>query len=301
VGLRPEHKADLALLSISALWGSTFVVVKRALLDAPPFAFLALRFLIAAGALALVFRREIRSIRPATMAGGSMLGVLLCAGFALQTFGLLYVSPSRSAFITGLYVVGVPILAATLRLRGFNAGSLVGVVLALAGLYLMTGPGAPDPGLSARGGIGTGELLTILCAVAFAGQIVGVDVFTRDHDARTLAFLQVGIGGVLYVPLWIVSGAPRINPTPALIGAILVTSIGGTALAFAVQNAVQSRTTPTRAAIIFTSEPVFAGITSYVVEGERLPAVAIAGAGLILAGMIAAEVSPAQPRTAGSR
>lgn len=301
MGLRPEHKADLALLGISALWGSTFVVVKRALLDAPPFAFLALRFLIAAGALALVFRRQIRSIRPSALAGGAVLGALLCAGFALQTFGLLYVSPSRSAFITGLYVVGVPILAAALRLRGFNAGSLVGVVLALAGLYFMTGPGAPDAGASGRGGIGPGEILTILCAVAFAGHIVGVDVFTREHDARALAFLQVGVGGVLYVPLWIASGAPPINPTPILVAAILVTSIGGTALAFAVQNAVQSRTTPTRAAIIFTSEPVFAGITSYLVEGERLPGAAMAGAGLILAGMIAAEIPPAHPRTSGNR
>lgn len=296
MGLTPAFKADLALIGISAVWGSTFVVVKRALGDASPFAFLAVRFLLAGAALGWIFRRSVRPVERGALAGGGVLGLLLALGFAFQTLGLVHTTPSRSAFITGLYVVGVPVIAVALRLRGLGAASLAGVGLALAGLYLMTGLDA------AGGGLGRGELLTVFCAVAFAGHIVGVDVFTRRRDARALAFWQVLLAGLLYVPAAFLAETPRLDPTPALAGAVLITSLGGTALAFAVQNAVQARTTPTRTAVIFASEPVFAGVTSYLVEGETMSPAALSGAGLILAGMLAAEIpaaAAARARPAG--
>ena len=155
------------------------------------------------------------------------------------------------------------------------------------------------PGEGEGAGLGRGEILTILCAVAFAAHIVGVDITTRRHDPRSIAFWQIAAATLFVVPPTLLAETPRIVLTSSLVLAILVTSLLGTALAFAVQNAVQARSTPARAAIIFTSEPVFAAITSFLVEGERLPPAAMAGAGLILAGMIASEIPAGRGRAEG--
>lgn len=293
MGLRPALQADLALLGVSALWGSTFVVVKRALDHASPLAFTSLRFLLAAVALGVLFRKEIRSFRTGDVLAGALLGIFLGVGFGLQTAGLLYTTPSRSAFLTSLYVVGVPLIAAALRLRGLNLTCLAGVLLALTGLWLLTGEDAGGP----AGGFGRGEALTVLCALCFAAHIVGVDIYARRHNVRRIAFWQVAVAGVLSVPLAILAETPRITPTFALAGAIAVTGLGCTALAIAVQNAVQARTTPTHTAIIFSSEPVFAAVTSFIVAGERLSLVATLGAALIVAGMLASELPLARTRT----
>jgi drug/metabolite transporter (DMT)-like permease len=127
---------------------------------------------------------------------------------------------------------------------------------------------------------------------------VGVDVFTRRHDARAITFWQIAFSAALSLPLALFGETPRFNPTPSLAGAIALTALGGTAVAFAVQNAVQAKTTPARTAIIFTSEPVFAAATSYFVEGERLGAASLAGAALIVAGMLASEVPSFRGRAA---
>lgn len=288
MGLKPSLRADLALLGVAAIWGATFVVVKRSLDDASPFVFIALRFLLGAAAIGIIYRRRIFPVRLAQIRDGSILGLFIGAGFAFQTFGLLFTTPTRSAFITGLYVVGVPLLAAALGRRGLSRGSLAGVILALAGLWLMTGGGGNGGG----SGLGRGETLTLCCAALFAAHIVGVDIYTRRHDPMAMAFWQVAFTGAACIPLSLLrlAGPPRLVPTAALAGAVLITGLGATALALGIQNAVQSRTTPTRTAIIFTMEPVFAGITSFVVEREILPGTALAGGALIIAGMLAAEI-----------
>ena len=135
MGLRGSLKADISLIGVAAIWGGTFVVVKRALDDASPFLFLALRFLLGALALGWIFRRRIFPVRFEHVRDGSILGFFIGAGFAFQTFGLLHVTPSRSAFITSLYVVGVPLIAAALRMRGLSWSSIAGVALALVGLF----------------------------------------------------------------------------------------------------------------------------------------------------------------------
>lgn len=292
MGLRPSLKADISLLLVSAIWGATFVVVKRALDDASPFAFLAMRFTLAAVLLGWLFRKHVMPLNPREAFSGGVLGIFLGAGFAFQTVGLLYTSPSRSAFITGLYVVGVPVLAAILRLRGFNAASLAGVGLALAGLYLLTGRGSAAAGT----GLGKGEILTLCCAATFAAHIVSTDVYSRRHGSRALTFWQVATAALICIPLAGLAESPRVEPTAALAGAVLITAILATALTVTIQTHVQSWTSPTRVAIIFTMEPVFAAITSYIVEGERMSAAAATGAGLILAGMLVSEIPAARSR-----
>lgn len=294
MGLRPSLKADISLLGVAAIWGCTFVVVKRALEDASPFTFMAVRFSIGALILGVVYRRRILPVRRSHVKAGALLALFIGGGFACQTLGLLETPASRSAFITGLYVVMVPLMAAFLGMRGLTPGSLAGAGLALGGLWLMTA----RTGSGEAGGLGRGELFTLACAGLFAAHIIGVDMLTRRHPAGSLAFWQVALTAAACLPLALLERPPRLVPTPALLGALAVTGIAATALTLAVQNGVQALTTPARAAIIFASEPVFAAATSWAVDGEVLGGAAALGAGLILAGMLVAELPG--PRGAGS-
>jgi len=291
VGLRPALQADLALLGASAIWGSTFVLVKRALDDASPAAFLTARFALAAIVLAVIFRRRLLPFRLDTALAGILLGVLLAAGFILQTWGLARTTPSRSAFLTGLAVVIVPLMAAILRIRRPTAAGILGSILATGGLYLLAISPARGTYGDAPQGIGLGEVLTILCSVVFASHIIGVDILGRRHDPGSLVSYQIAAAAILLAPMALFAETPRLSPTPLLLGAILTCALFSTALTFWIQNSMQPRTTPTRAAIILASEPVFAAATSFVIERERLSMGAVAGAALILCGMLAAEFS----------
>jgi drug/metabolite transporter (DMT)-like permease len=218
--------------------------------------------------------------------GGAVTGVLLFTGFVLQTIGIQYTTPARSAFITGMYVIFTPLLSILLRLRRPSINSFVGAALALAGLHLLTNP------TGSGGGFGRGEFLTLLCAVAFSGHLLAVDHYTRRFSRPAIAFLQVAMVGALGLAPALLLEPMRLRATPGLLAALAVTSLMGTALAFWVLNMVQAWTTPSRAAIIFAAEPVFAALTSWVVEEEVLRGAAMAGAALILAGMLWAEIGP---------
>jgi drug/metabolite transporter (DMT)-like permease len=177
-------------------------------------------------------------------------------------------------------------MSIALRLRPPTAASFCGAVLAITGLYFLTGVGRSG------GGFGYGELLILLAALAFSAHLLAVDHYTRRHDKRTIAFLQVAVVGVLGIGPTALFEQLRFVPTPGLFGALAVTSILATAVAFFVLNIVQSWTTPTRAAVIFAAEPVFAAVTSWLVEGEVLTGGALFGALLILAGVLTTELGP---------
>jgi drug/metabolite transporter (DMT)-like permease len=286
-GLSRRGIADLTILGLSALWGCTFVVIKQALHDASPLVYMTLRFGVGAALLLpLVPRGALRGPAGAgALRGGLIVGLCLASGFAFQTYGLVYTTPARSAFITGVNVIFTPLLAVLLGMRRPRTSTLAGAALAMVGMYLLTDP------MAEGGGMGRGEWLTLVCAVCFAGHLLSLDHFTRKHDQAAIAFLQVAlvaVGAGLALP-W--AETIRFNPTPRLIAALAITSVLGTAFAFYVFSRVQSWTTPARAAVLFSSEPVFAALTSWVVEGERLSAVATGGAGLILAGILTAELN----------
>ena len=183
-----RRQADLALLLATALWGTSFVAVKSALADATPFAFLTVRFGIAALALAPGTRFR---PRPAgrELSGGAVLGALVAVGFMAQTAGLVITTPSRSAFIVAVSSVLAPVIA--LALLGERPRWLTAAALALAtlGIYLLTAPDA--------GGLNRGDLLTLVCAVCFGGQIVAVAQLTRRYDPRRLVFFQIATTAVV--------------------------------------------------------------------------------------------------------
>ncbi len=290
MGLTRRFQADLWIIGLSAIWGCTFVVIKQALADISPMLFIAVRFSIAAALLYFLLPRATPAGEPgpprSALTGGLVIGCLLFAGFVFQTIGMQYTTPARSAFITGMYVIFTPLLSMALRIRRPSIDSFVGAGLAFVGLYLLTSPGG------AAGGFGLGEFLTVFCAIAFSGHLLAVDHYTRRHDKRTLAFLQVAVVAALAIAPAALLETTRFNPTPRLYVALGVTALLATALAFLILNVVQSWTTPTRAAIIFAAEPVFAALTSWLVEGEILSGPSLAGAALILAGMLTAELGP---------
>jgi drug/metabolite transporter (DMT)-like permease len=294
-------KADLALASCSLIWGATFVLVKNALADASVFVFLAARFVFAAILMALIFRRSLAKTTRAEVFAGAWIGVFMFAGYAFQTVGLASTTPSKAAFITGSSVVLVPLLHGLLWRKRIGAWIWMGVVAALAGLYLLT---VPPSGL---GHLDRGDAIVGGCAVMFALHILFVGHFSPKHSAGALSAHQITMTAVLSVLAVPVVGfthwePPRFHPASELLLAIIITAAFATALAFSAQVWAQQHTTPTHTAILFSLEPVFAAVASYIALGERLSHRAFAGAALILAGILIAELlgsTPVAPESPG--
>ena len=280
-------RADLVLALIAAIWGSTFVIVKGALEDSSVLLFLALRFTLAAAALALMFRGRVEWGR-ATILGGSLAGLFLITGYILQTEGLRFTTASKSGFLTGLYIVLVPLLSAAVYKSVPEWREWLGVGLAVGGMALMTLDG---PSLR----IGYGDALTLLAAAAVAAPILLHGRISNDGSTTGLTLAQIGTGAIvcwLAIPML---EQPRIQWTPRLIGALLGTGVIATAFVFAAQTWAQRHTTPSRTALLFALEPVFAAITGVLVAGEKFTGRVAVGALLILAGILRVEMKPHRP------
>jgi drug/metabolite transporter (DMT)-like permease len=276
--------AELALAFVCLIWGSTFVLVKHALEDISPSLFLAIRFAIASVLLAIVYlarRKPGRIFRT----GGILTGIFLYAGYFLQTLGLLHTTASKSGFLTGLYIVLVPLLGAAVYRKVPGISEWIGVFLATAGMGLMTLQGAQFE-------IGAGDALTIGCAFAFAVHMLLLAHYSRRMQTELLALLQIATCAAISLATFRFVEAPFVRWTPGVLIALAVTSVLATAVAFLLQTWGQSHTTATRAALIFSLEPVFAWLTSYVFEREALTGHALAGAVCILAGILLVELKP---------
>lgn len=281
-------KADLALLAVTFVWGATFVVIKGALADASPLVFILLRFAIAVPLLLLLFGRRARLWEPGLARAGVVIGFFLWAGFVFQTTGLQYTTPAKSAFITALSVVLVPVLVVAVFRQRLRAESVAGVAAATLGVYFLTVP---------RGelAMGRGDLLTLACTLGFAGHIVAVGHYASRHSVAGLAIWQMGVAlglTALAVPLAGATGVEtlRLAWTGRLLLALGIAAVLATAAAFSVQTWAQQFTSSTHTALIYSLEPVFAALTSYVAVGERLEPRGWLGAGLILAGVVLAEL-----------
>ncbi len=287
-------QADLWLAFCSLIWGATFVVVKSALADASVFVFLLLRFALAAVTLALIYRSAVRRMDRATLLAGAAIGWFMFSGYALQTIGLQYTTPSKAAFITGTSVVMVPVLHALISRRRAGAWVWAGAIAALVGLYFLT---VPKAGL---GDLNKGDLWVFGAAILWAFHILLVGHYSPRHSVGALTFMQVAVSAgltAIFLPVVWKTGleSPRVAWTPNLISAVLITAFGATAIAFSIQVWAQRFTTPAHVAILFSLEPVFAALTSFVVYGQWLSGRAILGAALVLAGILAAELKGPVP------
>jgi drug/metabolite transporter (DMT)-like permease len=272
--------ADLSLALMALIWGAMFVVAKAALDDVSSVLYLALRFSLAAVVLGLVFGRKIRFDWV-----GVGLGVVLMTGYILQTIGLQSISAAKNAFLTSGYIVGVPLLGWLVYRNQTRVAEILGVLTTMTGMGLLSMQGEKLT-------IERGDALTLGCAAVYAVHIVLLGHFAPRIPYETLSFLQVAAAAAFaWVALPFVE-TPAIRWRPAVILAIVAGGLLATALAFVVQTWAQQYTTPTRAALIFALEPVFAWLGAWWWNGEILTGRAAAGAALILAGVLLVELKP---------
>ena len=297
------------MLFVVAVWGSTFVVVKGALADATPAAFNLLRMLLAFLVLAVAYHRSWRGIRRWQVGVGALVGLCLATGYQFQTTGLARTTPSKSAFITGLLVVIVPILSSIPGLRPPGArrpgwSAFVGVVLAFAGIVLLTAPAAAQSAAGASwlvqaanllpemASINFGDVLTLGCATGFAFHTLALSHFSPRIGFQPLALLQVGFCAVFMAISLPFIERPHVAWTPRLAWALGIAAVLATAAAFSIQSWAQSVLPPTHMALLLTMEPVFAWITSFLFMHERLGLRPASGALCILAGIALTELMP---------
>jgi drug/metabolite transporter (DMT)-like permease len=275
----------LALVFVCVLWGATFLIVKDAVKRMPVMDFLAWRFAIATLAMIAIRPKAVLRIDSRGRRLGALLGLILGAGYIAQTLGLQHTPASVSGFITGLYVVFTPLCTAVLLRRRVNAVTWLAVALATAGLALLSLHGFS---------IGSGEFLTLLCALAFALHIVGLGEWSSSYDAAGLVVVQLGTAALLSI---VIAAPQSLAPPPdaGVWGAVLLTALAATAVAFFLQTWAQARLSPTRAAVVMTMEPVFAGIFGVVIGGDVLGVRGVIGAVLVLVAMYAVELGGMPP------
>ena len=288
-------KAHLLLLAVVFVWGSTFVVVKNALADISPLLFNLLRMTVAAICLGMLYRRHIGHIDRRALLFGTTTGFFLATGYQFQTTGLRLTTPSKSAFITGMTVIFVPLLITVpwLRPAGTHAprwNAFVGALLAFLGIILLT---TPAWGFDLRS-INAGDLLTLGCALGFACHMVALAHFSPRMRFDQLALLQVSFAALFMAISLPVFERPYMHLTGRVVFALLIAAILATAVAFTIQSWAQQILPATHTAVLFTLEPVFAWLTSWIVLGERLGLRAGAGALLILAGICLTEFLPSR-------
>jgi drug/metabolite transporter (DMT)-like permease len=298
-------RAYLLMLFVVAVWGATFVVVKGALRDVTPAAFNLERMVLASAILAVAYHRSLRGLRWWHMGAGAIVGFCLAMGYQFQTLGLVWTTPSKSAFITGMVVVLVPLFSSIPGLRppgarrpGWNA--FLGAALAFIGITLLTAPGiAGSTGVAAilpdLSQINRGDVLTFGCAVGFSLHCIALGHFSPKIDFKPLAALQVAWCAVFMAISMPFIERPHVLWTPRVVAALLVVAVLATAAALSIQSWAQSILPSTHTALILTLEPVFAWITSFLVTGERLGLRPASGAALILCGIALTELVPQQP------
>lgn len=281
-------RAEGLLVLATLFWGATFPVMKDAISEVPVMCFLWLRFALAALLLALLAGRKLLTLGRQGLKYGMLLGTLLFLAYLFQTFGLERTSSSNAGFLTGLNVVWVPLLAGPLLAKPPAPAARVGVAMALIGLFMLTWhtPWRLNPG----------DALVFICSIFVALHVLGLDAWTEGFDAMSLTCVQIATMAVLAL-----GGSLAFDPvtwpavwSSSLVSALLITALLATVFTFWAMTSFQRLTTPTRAALIYTLEPVFAAVFSVWLHGDQLGIVGWCGGLLIVLGMITAELWPAK-------
>jgi len=276
--------AVLALVLVTAVWGVTFVQVKDAVALYPLFAFLAVRFWIATLTLAVPGLPRVRSLGRPGFVGGAFLGLLLAAGYTLQTAGLERTTVSSTGFITGMYVVLTPLIALVLVRSRIGLSVWGGVALSTIGLAMLSGIHA---------GSVTGDLLVLAAAAVYSLQIVLMERYAPRYDAVGFTLVEMLAAGVALGLVAAALGDLHLPHGWTVWGALLVTGVFASALAFLVQTWAQRRTSATRTALAFTMEPVWTAFFGYTLAGDRLGLLGWGGCAVIMAGIVLAEPAAA--------
>jgi len=277
---------EWALVAITMLWGTTFIMVHMAVRTAPPFFFVGFRFLLAALVVALIFRRVLWPLKGRELFAGGLIGLSIAVGYGMQTVGLVTISSSMSAFITALYAPIVPLLQWLILRRRPQLGNWLAIVLCFSGLVLLSDPDWANFSFS------YGEIVTMIAAVAVAAEIVLIGTFAPDMDSRRLTFVQLAVASMGAFAIMPVVGESFPAFSYVWFGAAVAMAFM-TAIIQLTMNWAQKSVSPTRATIIYTGEPVWAGIIGWLV-GEAFTSNSVAGAALIVIGILVCELFPSK-------
>ena len=292
-----KYIGEGALLFNTLIWGGTFALIKSAFTDVSPLLFLGLRFGLASLIFLPFVYSHLRNTNKKTLVAGAILGVFYFAGFATQSVGLNLTTATKSGFITGTFVVFIPILQLIIEKRKPRWFNLVSVFLVLIGLILLSSQG--DSALEFFKQLGTdfnvGDLLTLICALLFAFQVVYVDVFTKKYDYLPMVFVQLlitGLGGFIFSLIFSISALEEVRFTMnmSVVSAILYTSVFASIIATAIQLKYQKIVSPTKAGVIFSIEPIFAAVFAYFLLSEKISNFGLLGCVVIFIGLIVSEV-----------
>lgn len=291
--LTRARKAELSLLAVTVVWGLTFSLVKQTLESVPPFVFMTYRFSLAFLVMLPACRRSLRRLDRGTLASGCLLGLFLYGAYTFQTLGLQRTSAGNAGFITGLFVVFVPVLSTLVLKKKPGVLSLVSVALAVVGLGFLS----LQPGLKAN----SGDLLVLACAFTYSVHIIFMDRFVTAHDLLLLTLVQMGTVALLQGASAFVSEdfiLPR-GGFPWM--TIAVCGVFASAVAFFIQAWAQREISPVRTSVVLIMEPVFSVLFGMILLAERLTWRGWLGCALMLAGMLVSEIRPEKARQANSQ
>lgn len=273
---------EAILILITMFWGGTFLAVQYAVTQSGPFFFVGLRFATAALAVALISLKTLRGLTLTELKAGLAIGVAIAMGYSLQTWGLQSIPSSKSAFITAMYVPLVPLLQWLCLRRMPGMMSCIGIVLAFIGLILLAGP---EDNLLA---LGPGEMITLVGAVAIAAEIILISAWAGKVDVKRVTVVQLATASLVAFLTMIPAG----ESVPPMSAGLWMVALGlgiFSAIIQVTMNWAQRSVSPTRATVIYTGEPVWAGIFGRL-AGERLPLLALLGGAFIIAGVLVSEL-----------
>jgi len=273
-------QAEIYLLIIAIIWGSTFAIIKNILNLIPPYTFLTYRFLLATLVLMIIFWKRIRGINKTILRKGSLIGIFLFLGYTFQTVGIKYTSATKAGFITGLSVVLVPIISLLFVKEKVSRNSIMEAFFALIGLWFLNYTNSFS--------FNFGDFLVLLCAFSFAMHIISVGLYIKKLDYVLLVIVQLATVSILSLFLAVIFERPALNLSYSfnVWWGIIFMGVFATAFAFYMQNRFQRYSTATKTAIIFSGEPIFSAIFAYFLLGEKVGLIAWIGGLLIIFGMI---------------
>jgi drug/metabolite transporter (DMT)-like permease len=286
-----------ALILTTIIWGGTFVIIKESLTFVSPMVFISSRFLIATLLLLPFVTLIFKGSTAVEVKGGLILGLFFFIGFATQTIGLNFTTATKSAFITGTFVIFTPILQLIFEKRNPSRWNITGIILVIIGMIFLSSRGTSvfDVFSEIGSNFNIGDFLTLICALSYSGYIVYLDIISKKAKFMPLVFIQISltaVGGILFLLIFAASGIEQVRMefNSYVIIALLYTALLATLVSTILQTRFQKYVTPTKAAIIFSFEPVIAALLAYILINELLGSFGVIGGIFIFAGLLVSEI-----------
>ena len=276
-----KYMGEIALSITAIIWGSGFVASAIALEHFTPYQILAIRFIIGAIILSVIFHKRLKNIKKATIIQGAIIGIFLYLAFALQTVGLQYTTPSKNAFLTAVNVVIVPFIAFVMYKRKIDSYELFGAILAMIGVGVLS--------LKLSAGVNIGDLLTLGCAFGFAFHIFYTAKYVKDSDPVLLTLIQMMTAAIIGVIVVLFKGETSFTVQREGVLSLLYLGVFSTTIAYLLQTVAQKMITETKAAIILSTESFWGMVFSVAILNEAMTIKMVLGAILILVAIIISE------------